>query len=583
MSLTQSLTALRWMWSTTSGYRTSIVLCTLLALFHVICGWGFVWVSKHAVDVATGISNDSLAWTLATLGAILLTEIATSAAQAWISQVRNVHLSNQLRQRLFRHLLDAEWQGIERHHTGDTISRLEGDVNSAISFVTTTCPSIGVLLFQLVGSFLMLLYLDPVLAWLIVFVTPVFLLVARFYAHRLHRVTHQVRQSEASIQSQMQESLQHRAVIKTLEQSDATLLRLGGLMDTLVGHVVRRTRLSVGTRILFSLGFGLGYLLTFGWGTYQISAGIITYGTMVAFLQLSARVQRPIADLAEQIPSFVRCVTSAERLMELLQLPEEEILQQPALNGPVGIRLKDVTFHYPLSGDNTSTSLANATADTACNRDILSNFSYDFHPGSSVAILGETGAGKTTLIRLLLALLRPDSGSISLYDKQQEIRLDAGGRRYFTYVPQGNTLLSGTIRSNLQLGKANATDEEMWEALRRSAADFVERLPQGLDTPCGENGGGLSEGQAQRISIARALLREAPILLLDESTSALDPETEQRVLQQLLPDPNERSSQQRPLPNATDSTPAASRLVILITHRPAAAARCQYQLNVKRD
>lgn len=559
MSLSQSLTALRWMWSTTLGYRTSIVLCTLLALFHVICGWGFVWVSKHAVDVATGISDGSLAWTLTCLGAILLTEIATSAAQSWISQVRNVHLSNQLRQRLFRHLLDAEWQGIERHHSGDTINRLAEDVNSSISFVTTTCPSIGVLLFQLVGSFLMLLYLDPVLAWLIVFVTPVFLLVARFYASRLHRVTHQVRQSEASIQSQMQESLQHRAVIKTLEQSDATLLRLGGLMDTLVGHVVRRTRLSVGTRILFSLGFGMGYLLTFGWGTYQISAGIITYGTMVAFLQLSARVQRPIADLADQVPSFIRCVTAAERLMELLRLPEEEILPQPLLHGPVGIRLKEVTFRYPLS-----------------NRNILSDFSYDFRPGSSVAILGETGAGKTTLIRLLLALLRPDSGSISLYDEQQEIQLDAGGRRYFTYVPQGNTLLSGTIRSNLQLGKANATDDEMWEALRNAAADFVERLPQGLDTPCGERGGGLSEGQAQRISIARALLREAPILLLDEATSALDPETEQRVLQQLLPNQEEQHT-------AIHGNSQVSRMVILITHRPAAADRCQYRLNVTRD
>lgn len=533
------------MWSTTTGHRTSIVYCTLLAVLHVCFGWGFVWMSKRAVDIATSNTDGSLMLALAGLGVLLLCEIGSSAMQMWIAQVRNVRLSNRLRQRLFSHLLDAEWQGIEKFHTGDTINRLEGDVTNVISFVTTTLPSIGVLLFQLVGSFLMLLYLDKVLAWLIVFVTPGFLIVARFYAHRLHTVSHQVRTSESSIQSQMQESLQHRAVIKTLEQSEATLQRLGGLMDGLVGHVVRRTRLSVGTRILFSLGFGIGYMLTFGWGVYQISAGIITYGTMVAFLQLSSRVQRPIAELAEQVPALVRCLTSAERLMELLQLRQEVSAQQPELSAPIGIRLDDVTFAYPAPEGTADGERRNG-------RNILDHFSFEFSPGHPVAILGETGAGKTTLIRLLLALLHPDAGTISLYDQHRQITLDAGCRRYFTYVPQGNTLLSGTIRSNLLVGKADATDAEMWQALQEAAADFVKALPKQLDTPCGENGGGLSEGQAQRISIARALLRKAPILLLDEATSALDPDTEQRILDRLLPAESQDG-----------------RIVILVTHRVA--------------
>lgn len=540
----------RWIWSTTRGYRTSIVLCTVLSLLNVAFGWGFVWLSKIAVDIATGVREGNLFGMLALLGIMMLCELASRSATTWISQVRNVNLDNQLKQRLFRHLIDSEWRGVERFHSGDMVNRLESDVTSVVGFATDTLPGLLVLGFQLIGSFVMLLYLDATLAWVIICVTPCFLIVARFYAHRLHRVTKDVRHSEASIQSQIQESLTHRAVIKTLEQTVGTMSRLGSLMDTLTSQVRHRTSLTIATRLLFGLGFGLGFFFTFSWGVWQISRGIITYGDMVAFLQLTGRVQRPIADLAAQIPTFIRSFTSAERLQEMLQLPEEAIADQPTLAGPLGIRAEHVSFAYP-------------TAENGQVQTILHDFSFDFQPGSSVAILGETGAGKTTLIRLLLALVRPDQGRILLYENHGTTNLlDAGSRRYFTYVPQGNTLLSGTIRSNLLLGNPNASDEQLREALRQAAADFVlDELPNGLETRTGESGGGLSEGQAQRIAIARALLRDAPILLLDESTSALDPDTEQRVLDNIA-----RSR--------------GGRLVILITHRLAAAERCDQTLRI---
>lgn len=535
----------KWMWSVTDGYRGTIALCTFLGALNICFGWGFVWASKHAVDVATHETDGSIYIALSFLPVMMIGELVCSMVSVWISEMRNVRLDNKLKQDIFRHLIDSEWRGIEKYHTGDVVNRIEGDVTSVVGFATETCPNILILLFQLVGSFIMLWYLDSTLAIIVVCVFPVFLFFARLYSRKLHKIIASVRGSDSKIQCQIQENLQHRAVIKTLEQTESTLGRLSSVMNTLVEQVLSRTRLTIVTRLFLSGGFGLSYILTFGWGVLQIYHGIIGYGTMVAFLQLSGRVQRPISELSKQIPVFVKCFTSAERLLELANLPQEQSIDQPMLEGKIGIRITNVDFKYP--------ELDDATVPNSL---VLDKFNWLFRPATSVAILGETGAGKTTLIRMILALIRPDSGSVEIVNDNGESQpLDAGSRRYFTYVPQGNTLLSGTIRSNLLLGNVNATEEDVKSALHQAAADFVFTLPKQLETECGENGGGLSEGQAQRIAIARALLRKAPVLLLDESTSALDPETEQKVLNNISKNFNDK-------------------LIVLVTHRPSAAEKC---------
>jgi ABC-type multidrug transport system fused ATPase/permease subunit len=531
----------RWIVSMTEGYRGSILVCCLLGMLKIGLGWVFILVSKRAVDIASGDVEGPLVQTLLFLPGIIALELASNAVVSWLSDMRNVRMDNALKQQLFDHLLRSEWRGIERFHTGDVMNRLESDVASIVSFATGTLPNVIILLFELVGSFVLLWNLDRTLALIIVCVSPVFILVAKLYTRKMHDITRQVRDSDAAIQSSMQECLQHRSVIKTLEQGSSTLGRLRGLMDILFGQVRRRTKLSIYTHSFISCGFSFGYVLTFCWGVIQISQRIIGYGTMTAFLQLAGRVQHPIVDLSRMLPVFVRAFTAAERLCELLALPEEQAEPQPPLTEPVGLRLTEVDFKYP-------------GADRG--RQIFSHFSCDFRPETYNAILGETGAGKTTLIRLLLALIHPDAGRVEVYDSHGAQPLNAASRRYFTYVPQGNTLLSGTIRTNLLLGNPEATEKEMWQALEWAAADFVHRIPLGLDTPCGEGGGGLSEGQAQRVAIARALLRRAPILLLDEATSALDPQTEQTVIDNLL-------------------THVRHKTVIMVTHRPAAAARCE--------
>jgi ABC-type multidrug transport system fused ATPase/permease subunit len=531
----------RWIVSMTRGYRGSILVCCLLGMLKIALGWVFILVSKRAVDIASGDAEGPLVQTLLFLPGIIALELAANATISWLGDMRNVRMDNELKQKLFGHLLRSEWRGIEQFHTGDVMNRLESDVSSIVSFATGTLPNVIILLFELIGSFILLWNLDTTLALIIVCVSPVFIIVAKLYTRRMHEITRQVRDSDAAIQSRMQECLQHRSVIKTLEQTSGTLGRLRSLMDVLFGQVRRRTKLSIYTHSFISCGFSFGYVLTFCWGVIQISRQIIGYGTMTAFLQLAGRVQHPIVDLSRMLPVFVRAFTAAERLCELQALPEEEAEPQPPLTEPIGLRLCGVDFAYP--GDDRR-------------RQIFHAFNCDFRPQTYNAILGETGAGKTTLIRLLLALIHPDAGAVELYDAHGAQPLNAASRRYFTYVPQGNTLLSGTIRTNLLLGNPDATEADMWQTLGWAAADFVHRLPLGLDTPCGEGGGGLSEGQAQRVAIARALLRRAPILLLDEATSALDPQTEQVVIDNLL-------------------THVHHKTVIMVTHRPAAAARCE--------
>lgn len=245
--------------------------------------------------------------------------------------------------------------------------------------------------------------------------------------------------------------------------------------------------------------------------------GTVTFGVMTAFMQLVAMVQRPVVDLAGKIPVIIRAQVSRQRLDEILTLPTENTTQLAALQGNVGVRFTDVTFRYPDS-----------------ERDVLKDFSSDFKPSELSLIMGETGIGKSTLLLLMLGILKPQKGKVEVYsDNGKRMECSEMTRSNFTYVPQGNSLLSGTVRSNLLMADPAASDQEMKEALHAAAADFVLQLPEGLDTPCGERGQGFSEGQAQRIAIARGLLKKGGIIVLDEPTSALDPATEKILMERL--------------------------------------------------
>ena len=537
---------LRWLWQAWRGNYLQAVLNALIGLADVGVSLGQVWAVKHAIDVAAGTVPGNVYWAVAIMGVLILVSFALSISAVWVRNILGIRAQNRMQQQLLDRILRSEWGGQEKRHSGDVLNRLETDVNTVVGFLTETIPNTLSVLALFIGAFLYLYSMDRVLALLIVAIIPVFVAFSKVYVGRMRQLTRQVRNSDSEVQSVLQETIQHRMLIKTLEGDSTMVDRLESTQGRLRRNVVRRTVFSVFSNLVINFGFALGYLVAFLWAAVRMSGGTLSFGGMTAFLQLVNKIQSPARSLTKLVPAFVGVFTAAERLMELEEDPLEEQGTPQYMQGPCGIRLDNVTYAYADDG-----------------RRVLNNLSFNFPPATCTAILGETGAGKTTLIRLLLALLRPQKGRVSIYNKEESRTLSPLLRCNFVYVPQGNTLMSGTIRDNLRLGRLDATDYDMREALHQSCADFVFELPQGLDTLCSEQGGGLSEGQAQRIAIARALLRNRQVMLFDEATSALDPDTERKLLHNIL--------------SRRDKT------VIFITHRPAVVDYCDQTLHLDRN
>ncbi len=509
---------LRWLWRSWRGNRLQAVLNAVLGLLGVAVSLMQVWAVQHAIDVASHVVSGSLYWAVGIMALLILLNFGLSIAGVWVKNILGIRAQNRMQQRMLDRILRSEWHGKESRHSGDVLNRLEFDVTNVVTFLTETLPGTLSVLALFVGAFVYLFLMDPALALITVAIIPLFVALSRFYVGKMRSLTRQVRDSDSKVQSVLQETVQNRMLIKTMEGDDTMVDRLENTQSELRHRVVRRTAFSVLSHLLLNFGFAVGYLTAFLWSAVRMSAGTLTFGGMTAFLQLVNKIQSPARSLTKLVPAFVSVFTAAERLMELEENPLEEQGTPIELDAPCGIRFSDVSFAYP----------------DAATQPVISHLTFDFRPGSCTAILGETGAGKTTLVRLLLALLRPQDGRVEIYDRREVREMGPRMRCNLVYVPQGNTLLSGTIRDNLRLGKLDATDEEMLEALRLSCADFVADLPDGLDSLCAEDGGGLSEGQAQRISIARALLRNRSIMLFDEATSALDPDTERQLLDNLL-------------------------------------------------
>ena len=592
-------TLLIWLWRAWKGNQLQAVLNASVGLLSVGVSLAQVWAVKRAIDVASHAVDGNIYWAVGVMGFLILADFALNISSIWIRNLLGIKAQNRMQQRMLDRILRSEWHGRERLHSGDVLNRLETDVNTVVNFLTETIPNTLSVLAMFLGAFFYLFSMDKMLSVVIVIMIPIFLAFSKIYVGKMRQLTRQVRDSDSKVQSVLQETIQHRMLIKTLEKDEAMVDRLENTQKELRGHVVRRTLFSVFSNLIVNFGFALGYLVAFLWAAIRMSGGSLSFGGMTAFLQLVNKIQVPARNLTKLVPAFVGVFTAAERLMELEENPMEEQGDSIWMPSPCGIRLTDVCYSYKKAetGRNAvSVSGPEASSDASVSdSNVINHLSFDFRPGSCTAILGETGAGKTTLIRLILALLHPQDGRVEIYhtltkngessesyiynkvsndtsiynkverknaivDKIEE--LSPRHRCNFVYVPQGNTLMSGTIRDNLRLGKLDATEEEMRAALHKSCADFVMELPQGLDTLCSEQGGGLSEGQAQRIAIARSLLRNRSIMLFDEATSALDPDTERQLLQNLL--------------SSHDKT------IIFITHRPAVVDYCDQVLRINR-
>lgn len=520
-----------------------LLVSFLLGVCRVALSLSFVWVSKHVVDIATGHLDENLDHSVVMMAGIMLAQVFLLVISRYWEGYFVIRTANSGRKDYFRKAFCSVWIGKDKFHSGDTVNRLEEDIRVVVDFICVSLPDCLVTVTQLIAASVFLFRLAPALAWVLVFIMPVAVVGSRLFFKKMRLITGEIRAGDSAIQGHMQESLLQRIVIKTLGGTGTVLGKMNSLQQNLQDKTISRLNYGAVSRAFMQLGFSVGYALAFFWGVYGLRDGTVTYGLMVAFLQLVGQVQRPVADLTHYIPALIRALASEERLMEIDELEQEEEGQGIILEGAPGVRIEDLTYSYQGQTEN-----------------VLEHLNFDFKPGSMTAVTGATGAGKSTLIRLILALLKPCEGRVVLYSPDVDACVDT--RCNFMYVPQGNSLMSGTIRQNMLLAKADATDGELKEALHIAAADFVFELPDGLETSCSEIGRGLSEGQAQRIAIARALLRPGGVLILDEATSALDADTEMLLLERL----NGRYK--------------GRKTIICITHRPAATSLADAELKI---
>ncbi len=506
-----------WIWRNSRCIRWSMLARIVAGTAQVAFGLLMVWLSRRFIDetIISGTARDvtvMILWLVLTVvGRVLCRQVAyllTTAA--------GVRLTNKLRLRMYSSLFRRQLYSGKDIHSGDVSYRLTKDITEVSNTMTDTIPLILVTVIQLTGAFLLLRYFDRWLAWALLILTPFVIILTKFAGRKLRQMTLDIRQDESRIQMHVQEGSENNAVLRAMGSEEWITDRLDTMQQQLKGDVMRRTRFTIAMRTAMGLTFGLGYLLAFVWGGLQLRNGAITFGIMTSFLQLVGQIQQPVLSILNMGSQLFHSAASMDRLMELESLgnaPEDSMLH-PTLSG---LRFDGVSFRYE-DGD----------------RQLFSGFSHDFAPGSKTALMGETGAGKTTLFRLMLGFIKPDSGSINLYGSDGSVPVGAGTRPDFVYVPQGNTLMSGTIRFNLQVADPKADDKLLEEVLHVACADFVKDLPEGLDTTLGERGSGLSEGQAQRIAIARGLLRPGSVLLLDEISSSLDADTESELYRRLF-------------------------------------------------
>jgi ABC-type multidrug transport system fused ATPase/permease subunit len=534
------MTYVLWILRNMAGIRWNTLIRIVVGITQVMLGLVMIWFSKQFIDVTirTGTDEDVVNM-VALLITLVVTAILLRQLYYYMSTKANTHQSNSIRLRVFSSLFRRQMYE-DQLHSGDVTSRLSKDIDTVADVTTSLLPQFIVTGVQLTGAFILMYSMDARLALALLLVTPFVVAFGKLFAHRLRDMTLDIRQQESTIQMQVQEGMEHNAVLRSLGSEQWVTGRLSSMQDQLMGRVLRRTRFTVISRLILAFTFSLGYLLAFIWGGLQLRAGVITFGVMTSFLQLVGQIQHPILNMLNMMPQFFYAMASIDRLEELTGSPQQEpALTDEKITGHVGVCINDVSFTYA-SGD----------------REVLHHFSHDFLPGTKTAIMGATGIGKTTLFRLMLAFIKPNSGEIALFgaDKQQHT-VDEQTRQHFVFVPQGNTLMSGSVRYNLQLARPETTDDELRQVLHVAMADFVYGLPKGIDTLLGERGIGLSEGQAQRIAIARGLLRPGSILLLDEISSSLDEQTEHELFRRLFDYCHDKT-------------------MIFITHRPAVSQLC---------
>ncbi|MBQ9838941.1 MAG: ABC transporter ATP-binding protein [Oscillospiraceae bacterium] len=550
-SIREMLRELAWVFRYSRRWRLWIVFYTGLGLLSIAMGLAAGVLSKYIIDAVTGFDSVALIPGAVAYVVMQLLRIAINALTGRISLDVKLRTDQQLRAEVYDAVMNARWEAAAAFHSGDILDRVDNDVSTVAAGILGWLPDIICRLVQFVGTLAVILYFDTTLALLALLSAPATLVVSGFMMKRLRSHNQRLRSLSARLMAFNEESFQNAQTVKSFGLSGFYGEKLRREQGIYREAALSYNRFQVITTSVLGLVATLVSITTFCWGVYRLWSGHITYGTMTLFLQLASTLAAAFSALVHLLPGTISLATAAGRITAILQLPQEDHSDAPAAaafrqtHSQVGVELDRVSYGYPDSDR------------------VLEDISVSVQPGQVVALVGASGEGKTTVLRLLLGLVDPAGGSIRAFSGEDSIPLSPGTRSLFSYVPQKCTLFSGTVAENLRVVRPNATDEELFEALEAAcAARFIRRNPLGLEARVQEQGGGFSQGQIQRLMIARALLADAPVLLLDEATSALDEKTEEQVIENLM---NDRRG----------------RTCIVTTHRTGVLKKCSRILRIQ--
>lgn len=504
-------------------------------------------ISKSLIDNAIGGNTSQVIKYLIIMISITLGMMLLNPITSLLSTHASTKLNQNIQNKMFEHIEYSSWLEQSKFHSVSLLTRITSDVATISSTLLSTIPNIISILVTLLASFSTLIYLAPSIAIIAIFIGPFLVLVSRYFSKKLKDLYKKAQEEDVKYRAFIQESVQNIMIVKTFCMEKINMDRLIQIQNNKYNIAMKNTKLSAMTGLAMSLCSNLAYFTIFCWGALNISTGVTTYGTFTAMLQLYGKVQSPFSSLASMFPGLISTIAAAERLMELEEIPLEKSSEKEVIDfiNPE-ITFEDVSFEYKKGIK------------------IINDINLTIPYGETIAFVGPSGEGKTTLIRLILALINPSSGKVYLKENNKKDSFNRDYRNLISYVPQGNTLFSGTIEDNLRYGNFEATEEEIYEALKNACAlDFVNELENGIKTVIGEKATGISEGQAQRLAIARSFLRKKPILILDEATSALDPETEVSVLKSVKSLPHKPTC-------------------IIITHRPSALNICHRIIRLEK-
>ena len=557
-------TKIKWMASYAKPAVPFLIFSIIVNIIFSLIGIYNVTVSKSLIDSAiSGDSQSTIRW-LITMLVITLISMLSSPVTSFMSTHSSTKLTQNIQRKIYQHIQCSDWLEQSKYHSVSLLTRVTSDVSNISSAILGTIPSLVSLTVTLVGSFYTLINWAPSIALVAVFIGPFLIIVGRYFSSKLKALYKEAQEEDVKYRSFMQESIQNIMIVKTFCMEKINMHRLVEIQDNKYRIAMRNTKLSVMTSLSMSFCSSLAYFTIFTWGVLNIAKGLSTYGTFTGMLQLYNKVQSPFSSLASMIPGLISTIAAAERLMEIEAIPVEKMANEKELDDFNDDSIPSLSSTVSSVFTRPDIIFDNVSFSYKANNNILNNINLTIESGETLAFVGPSGEGKTTMIRLILSLINPTLGNVFLKEDEIIKDMNRNYRELISYVPQGNTLFSGSIRDNLKYGNPNASDDEIKAALTSACAiDFVNDLEDGLDTMIGEKGVGISEGQAQRIAIARSFLRERPILILDEATSALDPETEVSVLKAV-----------RSLP----SKPTC----IIITHRPSALNICNRIMKLEK-